>query len=490
MRVGVIALLHESNTFISRPTTLRHFEENLLVVGEQVRHRLAGSHHETAGFFEILDETGCEVVPLFAARATPYGTIEGAAFATLLEMMMEQLDQAGALDGLLVAPHGATVSESHPDADGHWLTLLRDRLGPQTPIVGTLDPHANLSPAMVAAADALVAYRTNPHLDQRERGREAARLLVRALRGEVCLTQTAAMPPIAMDIERQCTSEWPCRPLYDLADRILSRPGVLSNSVLLGFPYADVPEVGSAALVVTDNDRRLAQQCADELGAYLWEHRRDFVGQHLGVEEALDQAATLPGRVCLLDMGDNVGGGSPGDGTLLAHAIHRRRLSGVFVCLCDPEAVQQAVQAGVGATVTLTVGGKTDALHGEPLTAAFIVVSVHEGRFREAQARHGGWTDFDMGRTAVVRSEHGLTVMLTTHRAAPFSLEQLRSCGLNPAAFRLLVAKGVNAPIAAYREVCEHFVRINTPGVTCADMTQLPFRRRRRPMFPFESTNE
>jgi microcystin degradation protein MlrC len=486
MRFGIIALLHESNTFISAPTTLRHFQENLLAVGEDVRRKLANSHHEVAGFFAGLQEAGAEAVPIFAARATPYGTIEAATFNTLVSTMLSELEKVGELDGLLVAPHGATVSEEHPDADGYWLGLLRQRLGPNKPILGTLDPHANLSPAMVAATDALIAYRTNPHLDQRERGLDAARLMVRTLRGEIRPTQAAAMPPMAIDIERQHTAEPPCRPLYDLADAMLSRPGVLSNSILLGFPYADVPEMGSTALVVTDDDFELAQQCANELGDYLWDHRREFVGEHLGIEASLDRAAVLPGRVCLLDMGDNVGGGSPGDGTTLAHALHQRMFSGAFVCLCDPQAVEQAEKAGAGAAVVLQVGGKTDRQHGEPLEAIFTVLGLYEGRFRETQPRHGGWTEFDMGRTAVVRTQHGLTVMLTSRRAAPFSLEQLRCCELDPAAFRMLVAKGVNAPIAAYREVCNHFLRVNTPGVTCADMTQLKFHRRRKPMFPFE----
>jgi microcystin degradation protein MlrC len=312
--------------------------------------------------------------------------------------------------------------------------------------------------------------------------------MARTLRGEIRPTQAAAMPPMAIDIERQYTAEPPCRPLYELADEILSRPGVLSNSILLGFPYADVPEVGSAALVVTDDDPHLARRCADELGSYLWEHRREFVGEHLGIEAALDRAASLPGRVCLLDMGDNVGGGSPGDGTLLAHALHRRRLPDAFVCLYDPAAVAEAEKSGSGSSARLSVGGKTDRLHGEPLNATFTILGLYDGRFRETQPRHGGWTEFDMGRTAVVRSEQGLTIMLTSRRAAPFSLEQLRSCNLDPARFRILVAKGVNAPVAAYREVCEHFLRVNTPGVTTADMKQLAFHRRRRPMFPFEQS--
>jgi microcystin degradation protein MlrC len=151
-------------------------------VEEQVRERLAGTHHEVAGMFHGLDEAGEEAVPIFAARAMPFGVIRTAAIERLLEMMFAELERAGGLDGILVAPHGATVSEPYPDVDGHWLGELRRRVGPSVPIIGTLDAHANLSPAMVAAADALIAYRTNPHLDQRARGIDAARMMIEAVR--------------------------------------------------------------------------------------------------------------------------------------------------------------------------------------------------------------------------------------------------------------------------------------------------------------------
>lgn len=486
MRVGIIALLHESNTFVSGRTTLEHFQAEMLLEGDPIRERLAAAPHETGGFFAGLAAAGIDAVPIFAARALPSGTLTAGTMQRLMQRLFDAVARAGKLDGYLAAPHGATVSESIPDVDGHWLTRLRDFAGPHVPIVATLDPHANLSAAMVDACDAIVAYRTNPHLDQRERGLEAARLMARALRGEVRPVTAAVMPPIAINIAAQGTQESPCRELYALADAQLRRPGVLSNSILLGFPYADVPEMGSATLAVTDGDRSGARALAMELARYLWEHRQGFAGRLIGIEEALDQAAEWDGPICLLDMGDNVGGGSAADGTWLAHALHRRPLGSAFVCLFDPEAVDRCAAAGVGTRLPLRVGGKTDGQHGPPLEAEFEVLSLQDGRFCETEARHGGFTSFDQGRTAIVRTARGLTVMLTSRRMVPFSLKQLTSCGLDPAAFHILVAKGVNAPRAAYAPVCKHLLRVNTPGSTCADMTQLAFQHRRRPMFPFE----
>jgi microcystin degradation protein MlrC len=486
MRIGIIALLQESNTFIGQPTTLAHFEQELLVTGEAVRERLAGTHHEVAGMFHALEETGEEAVPIFAARAVPFGVIEAAAIERLLATMFGELEKAGQLDGILVAPHGATVSESFPDVDGHWLSELRRRMGPEIPIIGTLDAHANLSPKMVAAANALIAYRTNPHLDQRARGIDAARLIVDTVRGKVRPTMAAAYPPLAINIERQHTAEEPCLSAYRFADEQLNHEQLLLNSIVLGFPYADVPEMGSSAIAVTDDNLRLAQRLAAELGGYLWEHRAAFAGEFIGIDDALDKAAGLRGPVCLLDMGDNVGGGSPGDGTLLAIAIHMRKLPKSFVCLCDPETVAQAQAMGEWGTGRFRVGGKSDRQHGPPLEIEATVVGLYDGRFEEPQPRHGGFTHIDQDPTAVIRADSGLTVMLTTRRTPPFSLRQLTAHGILPEDFQLLVAKGVNAPVAAYKEVCKHFIRVNTPGCTTADIERLTYHHRRRPMFPWE----
>jgi microcystin degradation protein MlrC len=486
MRVGILALLHESNTFISEPTTLRHFEENLLLTHESIREKLADTHHEIGGFFEGLAAAGIEAVPIFAARAVPFGAIAADAYDELLARMFAALDQADRLDGILVAPHGATVSERIRDADGHWLSELRRRVGPGLPILGTLDPHANLSSLMVAATNGLVAYRTNPHLDQRARGIEAATLMARTLRGEIRPTQAASFPPMAINIERQLTSEPHCRPLYELADSQRTRPGVLSNSILLGFPYADVEEMGSAVLAVTNDSPQLAEQCAAELADYLWRHRDDFVGQLVSMDEALQRAARLEGPIGLLDMGDNVGGGSPADSTHLVHAIRRHAIRPAFVCLFDPPAVRQATEAGIGSRFVMQVGGRTDRRHGEPYRDEFTVLGIYDGRFHEPQPRHGGFTDCDQGPTAVVHGESGITVMLTTRRMPPFSLRQLTAFNIDPAAFHLLVAKGVNAPVAAYQPVCRQLIRVNTPGCTTADLNMLEYKFRRRPMFPFE----
>lgn len=486
MRVGIIGLSHESNTFIQSPTTFEEFRRNLLLVGEEVRQEYGDAHHEVGGFLQGLSEANFEAVPILLAGAMPSGRVTEDALTKIMEIMHRGLDEAGELDGLLLAPHGAAVSVPHPDMDGYWLEEVRNRVGGGLPIVCTIDPHANLTQRMIDACNATVAYRSNPHLDQRDRGREAANLMAQTLRGEIHPVQSASFPNVAMNIERQLTSQPPCLPMYDIADSMLTRDGVLSNSIVLGFPYADVYEMGSSFVVVTDNQPKLAQELADELAAYIVEHRAGFQADLTDVEKAIDLAGKTNGPVCLLDMGDNVGGGSSADGTFIASAIHRRGGPKTLVCINDPESVAQAVNAGAGNRVTLAIGGKVDDMHGAPLTTEVAVSGIYDGHFTEPEARHGGKTSYDMGPTAVVESETSLTFLLTSHRTPPFSLGQITSCGLDPADFQILVAKGVHAPTAAYGPVSKRMLRVNTPGSTSADMAHFKFEHRRAPLYPFE----
>ncbi|MBL9156424.1 MAG: M81 family metallopeptidase [Verrucomicrobiales bacterium] len=486
-RVGIVGLLQESNTFLAGTTRRAHFEADLLLRGEAIREVMAETPHEVGGFFTGLAEAEGEIeaVPLFLARALPYGRIDQADFEKLVEELLASVAGAGPLDGILAAPHGATVAHGHDDADGWWLGRLRELIGPDVILIASLDPHANLSPAMVAATDAIVAYRSNPHLDQRETGIRAARLMIGTLAGKLRPVQAAAYPPMSINIRSQNTGESPMREFYETIAALGDRPGIVSHSVILGFPYADVAEMGSSVLVVADGDAALAEETAAAMGEVMWQRREAFEPVQTGVGEAIGIALERAARpVVLLDMGDNVGGGSPGDATAIAHEWRRSGDgSSLFVCLHDPAAVESAEKAGSGGRFDQAIGDPAD-----PLPGSWQVRSLHDGIFHEAQARHGGFSVFDQGATAVLDHLDGkIVAMVTTRRMAPFSLAQMTAFGLDPAAFAVIVAKGVIAPQAAYAPVAKGgFVHVDSPGVTRADMTKLVYEKRRRPLFPFE----
>ena len=486
-RVGVAGFLHESNTFLSVPTTIAHFEQASLTRGEALLQRWSGSRHELGGLLEGAQLHGFLPVPLLATFAVPSGTIEGEAFEELIGTMVDDLRSALPLDALLVALHGATVSEHFPDADGEVLRRLRGVLGPTVPMIMTLDLHANVSPRMIAYTNAAVFYRSNPHLDQRERGLEAATLVARTLRGEISPVQAIETPPLLISIAKQHTEEQPAKGLYDDLHSVLQWPGILSASVAMGFYYADVAEIGASFLAVADRDPELARKAANWMARRAWERRQDFQGQLPGPEAAVRQAKLAgEGPVVLMDVGDNVGGGSPGDSTILIAEVLRQQATNALVVLYDPEAVEACLRAGVRREVDLKVGGKTDQQHGDPVPIQGRVRLISDGLFTETKVRHGGWGDYDQGLTAIVETAQQHTFVLTSRRMAPMSLEQILSLGIQPEAKQILVVKGVVAPRAAYAPIAKSILLVDTPGATSVNPANFTFKNRRRPLYPLE----
>lgn len=486
-QVGVAGFLHESNTFLEVPTTYEHFARNSLTRGRDLLARWTGAHHELGGMIEGAAVQGFEPVPLLATIAIPSGAISVAAFEQLADEILNAIREALPLDGLLLALHGATASDAYPDADGELLRRVRGLVGPDLPVITTLDLHANISQAMANLATATVVYRSNPHLDQQARGLEAAALMGRTLRGEIRPVQALETPPMVIQISRQYTAEEPAAGLYKDLEEAMHRPGILSASVAMGFYYSDVAEMGASFLAVADGDPEAAREAAKWMARRAWERRDSFSAFLPSVEAAVrESAAAQATPIVLMDIGDNVGGGSPGDSTILFHEILRQGVPDSLVILADPEAVAACVAAGPGATVSLMAGGKTDRLHGSPVHVTGRVRVLSDGRFVETQVRHGGWGACDQGTTAVLEIDGGHTLMLTTRRMAPMSLEQVLSAGIKPEKKRVIVVKGVVAPRAAYAPIAAKIMLVDTPGVTSDNPRYFTYRHRRVPLYPME----
>lgn len=484
-RIALVGIYHESNTFIDTPTTLDDFRRGHLLVGEAIRSEYRHAHHEIGGMLEVMEANGVDVIPILFAEATPGGIVEADTYQTLKTQLLAGIQDALPLDGCLVVPHGAGVSESARDMDGDWLAALRALVGPDTPIVGTLDLHANVSQRMIVATDALVAYRENPHIDQRERGREAAQLMVDCLLGKTRPVQHLVQSPVAISIEQQHTAAQPCKGLYDRLAELRGRSPVLGVHVALGFPYADVEEMGTAIWAITDGNPDVAKDTAELVAEYLVEHRHDFVGTKTSAGEALERAHNSAKPVLLLDMGDNIGGGAPGNGLALLVRLQQQKELRFFMCVWDPAAVARAAADSDGIPCELTISGFGATGSARQILRPTALRRV-DGRFREVAPRHGGQVTFDMGDTLVATLENGSVVMVMSYRIAPFSLCQLTAFGINLADFDVIVAKGVHAPLAAYGPVCGSIIQVDTPGVTQADMTRFFHRYRRKPLFPFE----
>ncbi len=483
LRIALLGIYHESNTFLDKPTTLPDFKKGHWLFGNDIIREYKDAYHEIGGMIEVLDREGIELVPVMYAEATPGGIITSETYNDLLQKMMEELENILPVDGCLVVPHGAAVSETFADMDGHWLSLLRERVGKNIPIVGTIDPHANVSPLMAASTDGLIAYKTNPHIDQRQVGKEAARMLIRYLKKEIKPLPFLFQIPLAISIEQQYTGKDPCKSLYDYAGQLSQEKDVLSISIVLGFPYADVKDMGTSVIVITDNNKDLALSIGKKIESYIVGNKETFVGNKKDISSVLPLIAGSKKPILMLDMGDNVGGGGPGNSTFLLEALEQSGNGKCFICLYDPKAVEQASQYKPGDSFNINISNSGD----ESKSYAITLIEISDGQFKETNPRHGGQVNFDMGRIAVVLTQKGNTIMLTSLRAFPCSLRQLTSFNILPEEFDVIVAKGVNAPIAAYESVCPTIIQVNTPGVTQADMTLFKYKNRRKPLFPFES---
>lgn len=491
MRLALLGYYHETNTFSRTPTDYAAFERTGILRGDDLVREHAEAQSTITGFLEVGGEPGVEVVPLYFTTTGPLGMISADAFERISAECLQLLTDNGPWDGILLVLHGAAVSERYHDADGEFARRVRALVGPEMPIGVSMDLHANLTPLLVESATVTNLYRTNPHLDARIRGRECGEIIVRAVRGEVHPVSAIETPPLVVNIVKQFTGAEPMLGMMADVEAVIQRPGMLSASGVMGYPYADVPEMGMSFVAVHDGDLHAARDAAQWLARRAWARRAEYVGDTPSAEEALRHAMRGPtGPMLLLDVGDNIGGGSTADSTILLEAAQRLGVRSYLQTLYDPEAVTACVAAGVGAVVTLAVGAKTDDMHGSPVTVTGRVRIISDGKFEDPRPTHGGWRFFDGGTTVVLETTDDHTLVLTSNRIGNTSIEQMYSVGIWPEKKHIIVAKGVNSPLAAYAAIAAEIIFVNTPGVTSSDLSSFEYRHRRRPLYPFEKDAE
>lgn len=477
MRVALAGFFHESNTFNTAGTGLAEYRAGRLLRGGAIVDALAGTDSEVGGFL-----TGdFDAIPAYVAWAWPAGPLTRATFDHLRVELLAALADSEPFDGILLTLHGAMVADGVPDADAQVLDQVV-ALAAGRPVIATFDLHANLHPRMASAATALIGYRTYPHIDLADRGAEAARLMERTLAGHVRPVCASRQAPFVPHIMTMPTADGPAAELYAVADAVRDELGLLSTSVALGFAYADVPHLGLTAVAVADGELALAEEGAKRIAAAAWARRERFWVDLPGPAEAIAAAISSDRTpVVLADIGDNVGGGTPGDGTWLLTALLAQGARDALVLLYDPEAVQACVAAGVGQPVALSVGGKQDTHHGPTVEVLGRVRALTDGVFRNVGPMRDGLVD-DQGLTAVVEIDCG-TLVLTSLRMPSWNLSQYRACGLEPTRQRVIVCKGALAHRAAYAPIAGQMIDVDTPGVTPADYRRLPFKHAPRPLW-------
>jgi microcystin degradation protein MlrC len=485
VRFFVAMVSHETNTFSPIPTGRRQFEAHDLRYGGEILEAYRGTGTCVGGMIDGAAARGVTLVPSLAAGASPAGRVSKAFYAEAKARLLADLQAAGPLDGVLLDLHGAMVVEGLDDGEGDLLGAVRAAVGTR-PIAVTLDFHANVTRAMVEAATLLHGYKTYPHVDMDARGREAAGRLADVVAGRIRPTVAYRQPPLLPPIAGQLTARGPMRRLYDLADAMERRPGVLSISVFAGFPLADIHDAGLSIYVATDGDEALAERLADELAEAAWALRREFLHTALPVKDAVARALALDGRpVVLADIADNTGGGAAGDTTELLRELLRVGARGSTVaCLWDPEAAAACAAAGVGATVTLPVGGKVDPSHGAPVTVTGRVRTLSDGRFVYKGPMARG-VEGRLGLTTVL-DVNDVKIILISHRRQTLDPEMIRFVGIDPLAEKILVVKSSIHYRAAFEPIARAILEVDAPGLSSSHLDRFAFTRVRRPIFPLD----
>jgi microcystin degradation protein MlrC len=496
MRIATGGIAQETNTFQWEPTTLADFSKGSSSVdrGDEIL-ALDGTGGIYGGIVAKARELGVELIPTTYASAVPGGRVSREAFETFRDEILDGIRAALPVDGVLLGLHGAMALEHDDDGEGPLLTAVRELVGSDVPIVAPLDLHTNLSEQMLTAADAFVGYKEYPHTDMPETGARALEILVSAVRGETRPVMAATKLPLIVPNQTMVTTwQSPLKIAIDRARQLEREPDVLAATVLGGFPFADVPFTGVSTIVVTDGDRELAQRYADELAAICWERRTDFTLRPTPVADAIAEAmAGEPGDVYVLaDIADSGASGTAGDGTaILKGLLEAGARSAAVAQIMDRQAVAACVAAGVGATLSLSVGGKHDGLHGEPVEVTGMVRLIHEGRFPLSGVMGRG-SFASRGKTVVleINGPGGIELQVTELRGHPSDLNYFRSFGIEPTERRILVLKSAAHFRAAFEPIATKVIEVDAPGISSPRLDSFDYQSLRRPVYPLEADSE
>jgi len=491
VRIVTGTISHETNTFSNIPTNLDEFGKQTVGLGDDIPRRFEGTPSIEAAFLDASRRHGFELVWTVWASAIPGGLIPRETFDWIEGKLLEGIENAGKIDGVLLHLHGSAVVDGIPDAEGRILEDVRRLVGPDVPIVSTLDLHSLNTEQMMASASLMIGYDTYPHVDVYERGAEVADRLVEIIGGELKPTGALEKPPLWTPLQSQVTSrtDTPMRRLIDRAWEIEKDAKVISASCFGGFPFADVHHLGLSTMVYTDDDPDLARRYARELAKQAWDEHDQWLVCPTAVDEAVRQAIEAPeGPVILADIADSGAGGTSGDATeVLREMLEQGARSGAVCSISDQEAIDGCIEAGVGTVLTMRIGGKRDRFHGDPVEVTGKVRLIHDGEFVRKGPMLTGAVQ-TVGRTVVLEigGIGGIEVMLTEHRAHPNDLEDFRAFGIEPTERKMLVLKSAAHYRAAFDSIAKLTIEVDAPGLTSPDFRRFDFKEVRRPMYPLD----
>jgi microcystin degradation protein MlrC len=487
MRAVIAKMFHETNTFSPVPTPFERFRKRVGLFGPAVADYYTGTNTAVGAYLDLCRSIGADIVTPVAAEAPPSGAVESAAYRQITEAIFEAVGRG--CDALFLDLHGAMVTETSDDGDGDLLVELRRRY-PKLPIAVALDMHANLTDAMVSNCDIIVGYRTYPHIDVRKTGERAGKLLLDMMEGKIKPRMAWGRRPMLPHTLRMATADEPMKTLMTMAQLSEAQP-VLATSVFGGFPMVDIPEPGLSVVCVADGSLDAARKTISEILDVAWQRRAEFVYHTEPLEKSVARAkAITEGPVILVDHGDNVASGGTEDTMdIVREALRQEITDAAMFAIHDPQSVETLIAAGVGAEVTLPLGGKVDmpsiGRKGEPLVLTGKVRTISDGRFTVTGPLFTGFK-VDMGKSVLFETG-GLQIAIISNHIEPWDLGNLRALGVEPTQKRYIILKSRIMFGAAYRPIAKAIIECGTVGVCSSEYRLFKFSKIKRPIYPLDS---
>lgn len=464
-KIITLQFQHETNTFSSKLADSQAFKNVCYSFGADAFESQKGADTELASFVNVLGgRDDIELIPTAAATANPCGPVTAEVYNSVFKAVSDAIVANVPIDGVLFELHGAMVAEGHTDGEGDLLERVRDMVGEDVPIICSLDLHANVTAKMAKNADALIPYEMYPHIDRYQTGAFAAELIYKTICGDVTPVMAYRRIPYLLPMFPSEREE--IAPLYKMAKELEARDGVISVRFAHGFFPSDIEEMGMSVLIVTDGDKALAEDIAQKMAVAIEAATPTLKREFISLDEALDRSELSgEGPIVIADASDNPGGGAIGDTTHILRRILERDITGAAIAtILDPESVKKCVAAGVGATVELLLGGKSEpAYSGGPVKVSARVKVISDGKYIfKGKMSHGETANH--GTTAVV-DVAGNTVLITSFPRQPYDLEIFRAHGISPEQQKILVTKSAVHYRASYSEVAREMHAVCLPGL-------------------------
>jgi microcystin degradation protein MlrC len=483
-RIAVGGWQHETNTFAPVKADFAAFEQAGgwpgMSRGQAMFDAVQGVHLPITGAMETLSQHGHELVPLLWCAATPSAHVTEDAFERICQMMLGDLEQALPVDGVYLDLHGAMVCEHFEDGEGEFLKRVRALVGNDLPVAVSLDLHANVTEAMVRHASVVDIFRAYPHVDMGETGARTAAHLHRLLDTGERWASAFRRTDFVIPLNWGCTLVDPAKSLYAGIPDLIAEP-VAALSLACGFHLADIAEMGPGVIAYA-RDQKTADKAADALLERVNEQETAFAGRiwdpDEAVAEALARAARANGPVVLADTQDNPGGGGTGDSTGLLRALVEGRATGaVLGVLCDPQAAAAAHAAGVGAQLSLDLGGKSGADGQRPYTAHYKVLALGDGRFTATGPMWLG-SRMRLGPMALLEVS-GVRVLVGSKAEQAADQSMFRHLGVEPVEQRIMALKSSVHFRNDFQDIADSILVVAAPGPVYADPGRLDFRNMR-----------